>query len=191
MFRIDPTKHWFVVRANIKCEDKAAENIRAAGFDVYLPRQRYEIINRRNHTRVEKVRPLMMRYLFVGLNPDALHFGFVRACEGVERFLEIQGRPLRVGANDVDLILDAEINMRFDDTKAARIHRKEEARTAKETIRMKFQPGTDVKITEGVFAGFTGLVEEVTSSGQVEALVAVFGRLASVTLDPKQLQPAA
>lgn len=188
---IDTQKLWYVVRANVKCEAKAAENIRAAGFDVYLPMQRYEVKHRRTNTYSVKERPLMMRYLFVGLNPDALHFGFVRSCEGVERFLEVEGKPMRVRPKDVDAILDAEIDMRFDDTRAARIHRKEEARTIKETVRMKFKAGTMVDIVDGPFAEFSAIVEQVTSSGSVEALVEVFGRLSTVSFDPKQLQPAA
>ena len=40
---IDTSKAWYVVRTNIKCEEKASANIRAAGFDVYLPRSRVEI----------------------------------------------------------------------------------------------------------------------------------------------------
>lgn len=190
MISIDKSKLWYVVRANIKAEMKAAENIRLAGFDVYLPRQRYEIKHRRTNTYTVKERPLMMRYLFVGMSHDALHFGFVRSCEGVERFLEVEGRPLRVRPKDVDAILDAEIDMRFDDTRAARIHRKEEARTRKETVRMKFTPGTQVTITDGPFADFAAVVEQVTSSGSVEALVQLFGRLSTVSLDAKQLQPA-
>lgn len=191
MISIDKSKLWYVVRANIKCETKASENIRLAGFEVYLPMQRYEIKHRRTNTYEVKERPLMMRYLFVGMKHDALHFGFVLSCEGVERFLEVEGRPLRVRSKDVDAILDAEIDMRFDDTRAARIHRKEEARTRKETVRMRFTPGTKVTIMDGPFADFAAVVEQVTSSGSVEALVRLFGRLSTVSFDAKQLQPAA
>lgn len=191
MISIDDQKLWYVVRANVKCEMKAAENIEQAGFDVYLPKQRYEIKHRRTNTYSVKERPLMMRYLFVGMAHDAQHFGFVRNCEGVERFLEVEGRPIRVLHKHVDAILNAEIDQRFDDTRAARIHRKEEARTVKETVRMKFQPGTMVDIVEGPFAEFTAVVEQVTSSGSIEALVEVFGRLSTVSFNPQQLQPAA
>lgn len=191
MIRIDPLKQWYVVRANIKAEQKAADNIRAAGFDVYLPRQRYEVKHRRTNVYSVKERPLMMRYLFVGMDRAALHFGFVRSCEGVERFLEVEGRPLRVSHQDVDAILMAEIDMKFDDTRAARIHRKEEARSVKETVRMRFKPGTQVQVANGPFEGFRAVVEEVTSSGDVTALVEIFGRLSSAKFDPQQLQPAA
>ena len=191
MIAIDKSKLWYVVRANVKCEAKAAESIRLAGFDVYLPRQRYEVKHRRTNTYSVKERPLLMRYLFVGMAHDALHFGFVRSCDGVERFLEVEGRPLRVRHKDVDAILNAEIDMRFDDTRAARIHRKEEARTVKETVRMKYKPGTMVDIVQGPFADFSAVVEQVTSSGSIEALVEVFGRLSTVSFNPQQVQPAA
>ncbi|MHA6684482.1 transcription termination/antitermination protein NusG [Mesorhizobium sp. A556] len=190
---IDKGLNWYVVRANIKSETKAANNLRLAGFDVYYPRQRYETKNKRTHIVREHERPLMMRYLFVGMPKGAgrQHFGFARACEGVESIVGPQGTPVIVPAKDIEAIFLAEIDMRFDDTRAARIHRKEEARTKKETVRMVFKEGTQVDVLGGPFASFSGVVEEVTSSGKVEALVAIFGRWSKISFDPEQLSPAA
>lgn len=186
---IDPDKVWYVVRTNIQCEAKASDNIRLAGFDVYFPRQRIEKKHRRNNTYLVKERPLMVSYIFVGMSADKKmqHFGFVRACEGVERFLEYQGKPIPVHGEDVQAIYLAEVDMRFDDTRAARIHRKEEARTKKDTIKMTFRQGLDVDVLEGPFASFSGIVDEVTSSGRVEALIQIFGRWSRIEFEPQQL----
>lgn len=122
---IDTAKNWFVVRTNIRCEAKASNNIRLAGFDVYWPRQRYEKWNKRNNTYLEMERSLMPRYLFVGFDPKAKHFGFVRACDGVERLLEVEGEPIPVAPGEVEAIFLAEVDMRFDDTRKARKYREE------------------------------------------------------------------
>lgn len=191
---VDPDKVWYVVRCNINCEAKAADNIRLAGFDVYFPRQRIEKKHRRNNTYLVKERPLMVSYIFVGMpkNDKLQHFGFVRACEGVEKFLEYQGKPIPVHGNDVQAIYLAEVDMRFDDTRAARIHRKEEAASIKETVKMKFPRGRDIYVTDErhPFSGFHGLVEEVTKTGNVMALINLFGRMTPVEFVPEQLTAA-
>lgn len=189
---IDKTKAWYVVRTNVKCEAKAADNLRKAGFDYYLPRQRIEKKNKRTHTIRDVERPLMHRYLFVGLPRNNLAFGFVRSCEGVERILgDQENHPIPVPAGMVEEIFLAEIDMQFDDTREARIHRHEEARTKKENTARTFRQGRNVRVIEGLFASFSGVVEEVTSRGTVKALVAIFGRWAAAEFEPSQLSPAA
>lgn len=190
MKAIDTSKVWYVVRANIRSEAKAAENIRLAGFDVYYPRQRYEKKHRRTNLYTMHERPLMLPYLFVGFDSRRKHFGFVRSCEGVERLLEVQGEPIPVPAMDVQAIQLAEIDMIFDDTRAARIHRKEEAATRKATIEMKYQPGKEFAVTDGPFASFHAIVEEVTKSGNIKAMVSLFGRLTPVEFEASQLTAA-
>jgi transcription antitermination factor NusG len=189
---IDPDKIWYVVRCNVASEAKASDNIRLAGFDVYYPRQRIEKKHRRNNTYLIKERPLMVSYIFVGMSRDKKmqHFGFVRACEGVERFLEYEGKPIPVPGKDVQAIYLAEVDLRFDDTRAARIHRKEEAKTIKATLEMKYAPGKRFEITGGPFDGFHAIVEEVTRSGNIRALVSLFGRLSTAEFDASQLTAA-
>ncbi|RWL14869.1 MAG: hypothetical protein EOR57_31480 [Mesorhizobium sp.] len=189
---IDPDKVWYVVRCNINCEAKASDNIRLAGFDVYYPRQRIEKKHRRHNTYLVKERPLMISYIFVGMpkNDKLQHFGFVRACEGVEKFLEYQGKPIPVPGRDVQAIHEAEVDMRFDDTRAARIHRKEEAKTIKATLEMKYARGKEFAVIDGPFASFHAIVEEVTKSGNIKAMVSLFGRLTSVEFEAAHLTAA-
>lgn len=190
---IDPTKHWFVVRSQIRSEEKAASSIRLAGFDVYLPRQRLEKKHRRNNTYSEVERPLMPGYLFVGFTSFAKHFGMVRDCDGVYKLLEVQGEPIQVPSQSVVEIQCAEIDMRFDDTRKARIHRREEAKTRKATTEMTFPAGKSVNVIDPKHwaATFSGVVEEVTKTGNVKALVYLFGRATSVEFEAGQLKPAA
>ncbi|TPN03820.1 hypothetical protein FJ973_29705 [Mesorhizobium sp. B2-1-3] len=189
---IDTEKVWYVVRTNVQCEAKAADNVRLAGFDVYFPRQRIEKKHRRNNTYLVKERPLMVSYIFVGMprSNKLQHFGFVRACEGVEKFLEYQGKPIPVPGKDVQEIYLAEVDMRFDDTRAARIHRKEEAKTIKATLEMKYAPGKEFSVIDGPFASFHAIVEEVTKSGNIKAMVSLFGRLTTVEFEAGQLSAA-
>ncbi|TGV15811.1 hypothetical protein EN816_00740 [Mesorhizobium sp. M8A.F.Ca.ET.173.01.1.1] len=189
---IDPDKVWYVVRTNIQCEAKASDNIRVAGFDVYYPRQRIETKHRRKNTYLVKERPLMVSYVFVGMPKDEKlrHFGFVRACEGVERFLEYQGKPIPVPGKDVEAIYLAEVDMRFDDTRAARIHRKEEADSRIGSVKMRFPKGRQVYVSDGPFTDFSALVEEVTKTGNVKVMLNLFGRWTAAEFEADHLSAA-
>lgn len=182
-------KDWFVVRSNIKCERKAADNLRKAGFETYLPMMRFERKNKRTHTIRTLERPLMLRYLFLALPRHAQHFGFARACEGVERILgDVENHPIPVPFALVNGLFLAETNLEFDDTREARIHRKEEARTKKATVALKFFAGSEWRVIDGPFASFNAEVENVTSAGLVRVLVSIFGRMTPVELEPDQLE---
>jgi transcriptional antiterminator NusG len=189
---IDKDKHWYVVRTNPKCEEKASTNIRKAGYEVYYPRRRVEVKNRRTHTYTTRETPLMPRYVFVGLPQADRNFFKVRGCAGVECILGVDGRPARISADHVKAIYLAEVDMQFDDTRAARIHRKEEAATARENTARHFTIGKDVIVTDAgnPFATFSGIVDEITKSGRVIALIELFGRMTPAEFDAAQLSAA-
>lgn len=188
---IDKDKHWYVVRTTVKGEEKAFENIRKAGYDNYLPRQRIEVKNHKTHTYAVRESPLMPRYLFVGFARKDMNFYRVTGCDGVEAILGIDGCPIPVSAKDVESIFLAEIDLQFDDTREARIHRKEELESAKDNTKRAFPAGRSVFVTDkgNPFATFGGVVEEVTKSGKVIALIELFGRMTAVQFDGKQLTP--
>lgn len=188
---IDKDKHWYVVRTNVKAEVKASENIRNVGYDVYFPRSRMEVKNKRTHTFTTRESPLMSRYLFVGLPQGDRNFFKVRGCDGVECILGVDGRPVRISADDIEAIYLAEMDMTFDDTRAARIHRHEEAKTQRLTTEMKFPKGFCTEVIDGPLVTLNAIVEEVTSRGTVKALVALFGRLSTAEFSYDQLSPAA
>jgi transcription antitermination factor NusG len=189
---IDKDKHWYVVRTSVKGEEKAYENIRKTGFDTYYPRRRVEIQNHRTHAYRTREDPLMPRYLFVGFISNGANFYKVNCCDGVECILGVNGRPVRISGDHVETIFTAELDMAFDDTRAARIHRQEEAASEKENTAKQFPSGTRVMVSEphNPFVQFAGIVEEVTKAGRVIALVELFGRMTSVEFDGKQLTPA-
>jgi len=189
---IDKNKHWYVVRTNVKREAKAGDSIRKAGYDTYLPRRRVEVQHKRTNALLVKESPLMPRYLFVGMPRMNADFYRLRNCDGVECILGVDGRPLAIPSKQVEDIFLAEIDMKFDDTRAARVHRKEEAATEKENTERQFPSGQSVFVNErgNPFATFGGIVEEVTRSGKVVALIELFGRMTPVTFEARQLEPA-
>lgn len=188
---------WYVVRTNIKCEDKAEKNLRLLGYGTYAPWQRFEKWNRRKSVHIVRQVRLAPRYLFLdtgALQVDETPWGLVRACEGVECVLGINGAPHPLSGDEVkalNMIMAAEADFAFDETRAGKLHRREIGKTKKETTRMKYPAGTKVRINDGPFATFSGEVTNVTGRGMVEVITMLFGRLTPVELEPSQVEKLA
>jgi transcription antitermination factor NusG len=96
---------WYAIRTNIKCEGRAMRGLSAAKIAHYMPTDLVERVTRKN-VRVEKLPPAMPRYMFVGFQRDNLAFGTVRAIDGVESFVGIQGKPYPIPAQILQAIED-------------------------------------------------------------------------------------
>ena len=176
---------WYAIETNVKCEEKAARNLRLAGFRAYSPLARTVVWNKRKQVHVVRERWLMPRYLFVETQGE-VPWGFLRACEGVRRVIGADGRPIALGPRDVKALLDviaAEANYEFDTTRAAKIRRGEIGKNKAETARLKFHTDDMIKITNGPVAQFDATVITVTGKGKLQALISVFGRLTEITVD--------
>jgi len=186
---------WYVVRTVPLMEWRAADKLRAEGYEVYLPTMRVERKNKRTHTYSTKERTLMPGYLFLGAGGSLRN---ALSCFGVEGVLsnggyvgrrsrKEDGSPIRVPSQLVEAIYLAEIDLQFDDTRAARIHREEEGKTRRITVAMQFAKGIKGYISSGPLAGLSGIVENVTHQGMVEMLIDLFGRATLATFDPREL----
>lgn len=187
---------WYVARIVPLMEWRAADKLRAEGYEVYLPTRRVERKNRRTHTYSTKTLTLMPGYLFLGATRslrDALN------CFGVEGVLSNGGYvgkrsrnedayPIEVSSQLVEAIYLAEIDQQFDDTRAARIYREEEGKTRRLTVAMQFAKGITSHVASGPLAGLSGVVENVTHQGMVEMLIDIFGRATVATFDPRELE---
>lgn len=186
-------KSWYVARCSPQREAKAEHELRQAGFDVYLPRYRKDVQNRRTRTYVTREYCLIPSYLFVAVpNGD---FGNVwKKCKHINQrhpFVGVDDVPARVSGADVERLQIMETDMQFDDTRAARIHRKEEAKTRKETLEMKYKPGREVTINSGPLAEFAAIVQEVTKHGDVKVVIRLFGSERSIEVEAEHLSTAA
>jgi len=188
---------WYVVRTNIKCEDKAERNLKATGFRTYAPWQKFERLNRRKRVWVQHEMRLAPRYLFLDtgdLNREQTPWGLIRGCEGVEKVLDNQGLPIPLNSDEVKAlhsIMDAERDFAFDETRAGKLHRREIGKTRKETTKMRFPVGSKVRISDGPFATFGGEVTNVTGRGHLMVMTEIFGRLTPVELEAGQVEKLA
>jgi transcription antitermination factor NusG len=165
--------------------------LRDAGFTPYLPRMRKEIVHHRTHKIIVRAFPLFTGYLFIGAPASKPRFHDMRATKGVRGLLGLDGRYVALDDAKVGAFRQAEDDLVFDDTREARIRRKQEGRTKAETARMRFPTGSKASITEGPFAGFAGMVESVHGKGLVSLMVEIFSGLRRIEVPVDALQPAA
>jgi transcriptional antiterminator NusG len=105
----------------------------------------------------------------------------LRKCQGVRSVLgqsiDDEWEPFPVHPRHIEALMAAQLNMEFDDTRAARILREEIGRTERETTKMMFPAGVTVNISNGPLQSFRAEVTGVTGQGLVSVLVEIFGRL--------------
>lgn len=196
---------WYVIRTNVKCEEKAERNLRAAGFRTYAPWQRFERWNRRKNCHILHERRIVPRYLFLDVGNRTINevpWGVIRACEGVECVLGVNGTPAPLSEksararefSDVEklqAIMEAEAQHVFDETRAGKLFRREIGKTKAETTRMKFPVGSKVRINDGPFATFGGEITNVTGKGMLQIMTSLFGRMTPVEMEPGKVEPIA
>ena len=178
--------NWYVLRAQSGREDRVKENlekrIRAGGLESRVPRVLVPSENvseiKGGHKRVteKKIYPgYIMAEMDVpetGEIPDDVWF-LIRETPGIGDFVGGQRKPVPMLPREVEKILgDAD-------------KQEDEPR-----LKIDFKDGDSVRIKEGPFQNYDGVVEEVIpAKGMVIVSIKVFGRATPVELEYWQIEP--
>lgn len=172
-------REWYVVRVQSGREDTIRENlerrIKMTGMDQYIsrvlvPAERVSEM-KGGKTRVSK-RKMYPGYILVEMIPHDEAWFAIRETPGIGDFIGAHGRPSAMNAGEIDKIL--EIMERQDD---------------KPKLKINFEVGEGVKVKEGPFENFNGVVEEVVpSKGIVKVMLTIFGRSTPVELEYWQVE---
>lgn len=173
------TKRWYVVHTYTGQEAKVQgviQDIVASGQlgdmigQVLMPTQ--DVVQVKNGKKIKTTRKFFPSYLLVemDLNKDTMHF--IRNVNGVTGF---------VGGNKPQALRKDEVRRILGQTEEVPI----------ETVsEVPFQIGDTVKIKEGPFKDFDGLVDEIhPEKGKVKVMVSVFGRSTPVEVDFTHVEP--
>lgn len=181
--------NWYVVKVAPKGEQKAADDLREAGFEVYKPQFKEERLNRRLRVKVVSTLLLFPRYLFVRMEPR--HIAVARDCGSTIDVLPgFPHEPQPVKASIIDRLRQAEANGDLDDTDAARRKRGETTKNTLAAMRKRLVDKR-VRIVDHAFYGFPATVEAVHSFTRLQVLVDIFGRPTPVELEIGQIEEAA
>jgi transcriptional antiterminator NusG len=132
-------------------------------YEVVVPTQdEIEIRNSQRHTVQRKVFP---GYVLVRMEMDDDTWYALRNTPGVTGFVNVNNKPVPLSEAEVQAILKG---MTAEAPK----------------VKISFQLGDTVRITDGPFADFRGEIDEINQEkGKIKVLVSFFGRETPVELD--------
>ncbi len=164
-------KRWYSVSVLSNFEKKVAEQIRHAVEDaglqdeieeVLVPTE--EVIEIRRGKKVPTERRFMPGYVLVRMEMSDQGYHLINSINRVTGFLGPQGRPMPMRDAEVQAILG----------------RVAEGEDAPRTL-IHFEVGEKVKVNDGPFEDFDGMVEEVDEDNQrLKVTVSIFGRATPV-----------
>ena len=171
-------KRWYSVSVLSNFEKKIAETIRQKAEELGLSDQidevlvpTEEVIEVRRNKKVTAERRFMPGYVLVHMEMSDEGYHLINSINRVTGFLGPQGRPMPMR--------DAEVN--------AILNRVEEGQEAPRTL-ISFDVGEKVKVNDGPFEDFDGMVEEVDEENQrLKVTVSIFGRATPVELEYTQV----
>jgi len=171
-------KRWYSVSVLSNFEKKIAEQIRTAveesGLqdqieEVLVPTE--EVIEVRRGKKVTTERRFMPGYVLVRMEMSDQGYHLINSINRVTGFLGPQGRPMPMR--------DAEVNQI--------LNRVQEGEETPRTL-IHFEVGERVKVSDGPFEGFDGMVEVVDDEQQrLKVSVSIFGRETPVELEFTQV----
>lgn len=162
-------KSWYLVYTKARQEEVALTNIIRQGYGAYLPRAR--LARKRQGRRTLVVEPLFPRYLFIQLNTHTDNWGPIRSTLGVVAMVQFGREPARVPNELVDFLRARE--------DVAGLH------VWAEPV---YGTGDPVRVSEGFFSGYTGILLAHNSRERVVVLLDILGGKVRTQLAVNQLE---
>ncbi len=172
---------WYIIHAYSGFENKVRDAILAEAERMALtplveavevPTE--TVTEMKRGKRIQSERTSFPGYVLARLTMTDDIYHLIRNTPKVTGFLGVGGKPQAVSEAEAARILHT---------------REEAAARPKQEIRVDYEIGDQVKVLEGPFASFNGLVEELDfDKGRVKVAVSIFGRATPVELEFDQVE---
>jgi transcription termination/antitermination protein NusG len=172
-------KRWYIVHAYSNFERKVAESIKeraaAAGLqdmfeEVLVPME--EVVEMRRGRKVSSERKFFPGYVLVKMDLNDESYHLIKATPKVTGFLGTENKPIPI-----------------TDDEAGRILQQVQEGVERPKPSVTFEIGEQVRVADGPFASFNGLVEEVDEErARLKVAVSIFGRATPVELEYAQVE---
>jgi|TARA_B110000438_G_scaffold214191_1_gene206451 transcriptional antiterminator NusG len=171
--------NWYIVQTFSGFEQKVAETLKETVktkkldekvTDVIVPI--HEVTEVKRGKRVQRKKKYFPSYVLVKMEMSKDLYHMIKNIQKVTGFLGTTGNPVPVSDKEIDKILG---NIK-------------EGSLVPEP-KLSFDVGEQVKVSEGPFASFTGLVEEVDEEkSRLKVSVSIFGRPTPIELEYNQVE---
>ena len=172
-------KNWYIVQTFSGFEQKIADTLKKTIEtkqlndkieDVLVPM--HEITEVKRGKRIQRKKNFFPSYVLVKMEMSKELYHMIKNIQKVTGFLGTTGTPVAVPDKEIDKIMG---NIK-------------EGSLSPEP-RLSFDIGEQVKVCEGPFASFTGLVEEVDEEKlRLKVSVSIFGRPTPIELEYNQVE---
>ena len=174
-----PVKRWYAIHTysghEFKVRDKLLRKIETSELKEHFGQiivATEEFVEMKDGKRRTSERKLFPGYLLIEMEMNDQTRFLVTSTPGVSSFIGTTSGPQPLEQEDIDRIL-------------GRIERK----PSKERPEIPYQVGEQVRVIDGPFSGFQGLIDEVDAErGKVKVMVSIFGRATPVELDFLQVE---
>jgi transcription termination/antitermination protein NusG len=170
---------WYIVHAYSNFERKVAESIKeratAAGLSdlfeqVLVPME--EVVEMRRGRKVSSERKFFPGYVLVKMELNDQTYHLIKATPKVTGFLGTENKPIPITEEE-----------------AGRILQQVQEGVERPKPSVTFEIGEQVRVADGPFASFNGLVEEVDEErARLKVAVSIFGRATPVELEYAQVE---
>ena len=172
-------KRWYIVHTLSGAEEKAKANlearIKAFGMqelidEIIVPKE--QVTEVRLGKRKVSERKFLPGYILIHMEMNDETWLFVKRTPGIASFIGPKRKPTPIPEEEIEKIL-----------------KKAEESKVKPAPKVSFEKGESVRVVEGPFINFTGVVEEVnTEKGKLKVSISIFGRTTPVELEFWQVE---
>lgn len=173
------TKRWYIVHAYSNFENKVADSIKEQAAQkglgdlfeqVLVPTE--EVVEMRRGRKIKSQRRFFPGYVLVKMEMTDQAYHLIKNTPKVTGFLGSDNRPVAI-----------------TDAEAARILNQVAEGVERPRAPISFEVGEQVRVADGPFASFSGLVEEVDEQrARLKVAVSIFGRPTPVELEYTQVE---
>ncbi|HEY6920226.1 MAG TPA: transcription termination/antitermination protein NusG [Methyloceanibacter sp.] len=170
---------WYIVHAYSNFERKVAESIKeraaSAGLsdlfaEVLVPME--EVVEMRRGRKVSSERKFFPGYVLVKMELNDQTYHLIKSTPKVTGFLGTDNKPIPITEEE-----------------AGRILQQVQEGVERPKPSVTFEIGEQVRVADGPFASFNGLVEEVDEErARLKVAVSIFGRATPVELEYAQVE---
>ena len=171
--------NWYIVQAYSGFENKVADSIKDIMSknslesnlgEILVPTQK--VVEVKKGKRTQKEKKYFPGYVLVKLDLDKNIYHKIKNIQKVSGFLGPEVSPVPVSESEIKKIMG-----QIDETET------------NPTAGITFEIGEKVKVSDGPFASFTGLIEEIDEEKlRLKVSVSIFGRPTPVDLEFSQVE---